>query len=186
METSRLIIDEVQKLERSYLLELISTILQLSYASYCEQLLWKFVYSNCDGRICNRFRPKDHTCCLFSIDEEYAWNIYYDDVIESVVKNDVWEVAKKVAHMIDITIDPSWYYYISELKKFPWTTIYLSILQFGCCADRTMHDSLTQILQVLANGPLNITRREKTIAKTSKISCPEEFRRKDEERMDTL
>ena len=129
---------------------------------------------------------KDHTCCLFSIDEEYAWNLYYDDVIESVGENDVWEVAKKVAHMIDITIDPSWYYYISELKKFPWTTIYLSILQFGCCADRTMHDSLAQILQVLANGSLQITRRKKTITKASKISCPEEFRRKDEERTDTL
>jgi len=177
MDTSKIIVDELERFERGYFLGLISTILQLSYTSCCEDSLWKFINSNCEGCKYGWSSQIDHTCCiLLSVDEECAWNLHYDDIIETVGDNVVWDLAKTVADMIDIRIHPSWYSFISELKTFPRTSIYLSILQFECCADRSAV-SLTQILQVLENGPLNINRRERTISKASKISCPEEFRR---------
>jgi hypothetical protein len=174
-------VDEVEMAERSFLLELISTILQLSYTSLCKEAVWKLVNSTCEGCELNLPSQKDHQCAI--IHEEEAFNLFYDEAIQTVDSNRIWDLAQSVCQMLEFNIHPSWFIYISELYKLPWTTIYLSLLQFECCSDR-FGPPLRQIIQVLTQGPLRINRKRKTISKACKISCPDEFRRKEEERMD--
>ena len=179
---NRIQIDEVEMAERAFLLELISTVLQLSYASLCEYQIWELINSECEGCKLQLPAQRDHICMM--TENEEAFNLYYDDAMQLVDSNRVWELASELCEQyLDFKIHPSWQIYTPEFYKLPWTTVYLTILQFELCSDRTSSPR-DQILEVLIKGPLRINRKKRTILKASKISCPEEFRRKDEERMD--
>ena len=171
------IVDEVDQTERGYLLELISHILHLSYVSCCEEAIFKTIH--CEGCATQHPSQKEHQCLM---EEEEAWNLYYDEAIQMVDSNRVWALSENVCDMLEIKIHSSWYSYIPELYKLPWTTAYLIFLQVDNFSERT--SPLKQILEVLSNGPLKINRRKKPLVNVSTITCPYEFTRKDEERMD--
>ena len=170
-------VDEVDQTERAFLVEVIKQILHLSYASCCQEAIIKSIY--CEGCIMQHPSQKEHQCL---IDEEEAWNLYYDEAIQIVDSKRVWHLIENVANMLEIKIHSSWFSYIPELFKLPWTTAYLFFLQIDNFSERT--SPLKQVLEALSNGPLKINRRKKPLTKTSTIDCPYEFTRKDNERMD--
>lgn len=178
---SSLRVDEVEVTERGFLLEMISQILQLSYVSCCDKAIWNAINADCEGCAIQHPSQKEHKCIM--MDEEEAWNYYYEEAIQVVDSNRVWTLVENVCDMLDIRIHRSWYSYVPELYKLPWTTAYLSFLQIDNFSDRSGH--LKQILQVLGNGPLRINLRKKPLTQASSIACPYEFTRKYEHRMDT-
>ncbi|KXJ18260.1 hypothetical protein AC249_AIPGENE15580 [Exaiptasia diaphana] len=97
-------IDEVEMAERAFLLELISTVLQLSYASLCEHQIWELINSSCEGCKLQLPGKKDHICMMTNNGE--AFNQYYDDATLLVDSNRVWELANEIyTAMIRTQID---------------------------------------------------------------------------------
>ena len=180
-------VDEVEMEEQAFLLELVSNILKLSYTLCCEEKLFKILGSSCEGCKMNFPSQKDHLCLMY--EEEEVWNLYYDEAIQTVDWNQVWDLASRVCQVLDFHLHPSWQEYITEFYKLPWTTIYLTLLQLNICSrSGPEREEITtregEIMQVLTKGPMNINHRRKPMLKASKVSCPEEFRRKNIERMD--
>ena len=87
-------VDEVDMAERAFLVELITTILKLSYTSCCEEFVWKTVNSSCEGCQLKLPSQSDHLCVM--MEEEQAWNLFYDDAMQLVETNRVWELATSV------------------------------------------------------------------------------------------
>jgi len=176
-------VDEVETTERAFLLELISRILQLSYATYCNEIIWGSL--ECEGCEKNWPSQKDHWCMILADDEEEAWYYYYDDATEKLGQNLVWNRAQEVAQMLEIQIHPSWKSYIPELYKLARTTVYLYFYQIRMYADPSSSYT-NSIIQVLASSDVNITGRRKTLTKTSSVAYPEKFNCRGQERMETL
>ena len=171
-------VDEVDQTEHGFLLEVIKQIIHLSYVSCCEEAIYKVFH--CEGCAIQHPSQKEHQCCMMN--EEQAWNLHYDEAIQIVDSNRVWHLIENVGDMLEIKIHSSWYTYIPELFKLPWTTAYLIVLQIDNFSERT--SALKQILEVLSNGPLKINRRKKPLTQASSIPCPYEFKHKDNEPMD--
>ena len=169
--------DEVDQAERGFLLEVISNIVHLAYVSCCEEAILKVFH--CEGCAIQHPSQKEHQCLM---EEEEAWNLYYDEAIQIVESKQVWNLIENVCDMLEIKIHSSWYSYVPELYKLPWTTAYLMFLQIDNFSERTSR--LKQILEVLSNGPLRISHRKKTLVNAYSIHCPYEFKHKDKERMD--
>jgi hypothetical protein len=173
-------IDEVEISESGFLLHLLSSILQLSYACLCNEALWNSV--ECEGCEFNWPSQKDHLCLILADEPDDVWFYYFDEAIQRVQSSRVWRLAKEVAFMLEIEIHPSWMSYIPELFKLPRTTVYLTYYQIERLAD--INDKwVNQIMEVLCKGNLKITSRKKTLTKASSIVCPVESLKTGEENM---
>ena len=172
--------DEVAIQEYFFLVELVATILQLSYACLCNEALWNSV--ECEGCEFNWPSQKDHKCLMLADDEEDIWFYYYDEAMQCIDSNRVWRLAKEVAFMLEFDIHPSWKAYIDELYKQSRTSVYLSYHQIKLLAD--INDKwVNQIMTVLCQGNLKINCRRKTLTKTSSIIYPVESLKTEEENM---
>ena len=58
------------------------------------------------------------------MDSEDSW-IYYHDEVQKTAKN--------VCSDLGFTLGQTWESYLTELSKFPWTTIYLTPLELEYC-----------------------------------------------------
>jgi len=119
----------------------------------------------------NRPSQRDHLCASFWSREGDAWLYYYDEAIQVVDPNNVWNLTQEVAYVLEITMHPSWHNYIKELYKLPRTTVYLHFYQIDCFADHS-HTRVIRILEVLNKGNLKIETRQKTLRKASSIVYP--------------
>lgn len=163
-------VDEVEIAERTFLLELLPYILQLSYASLCNDAIWNSI--KCEGCEFNWPSQKDHLCMTLWDDEEDAWYYYYDEAIQVVDSNRVWELAQQVATCrLDILIHPSWKNYIDELYKQPRTSVYLTYFQIQCLGDQN-DDRVDSIWKVLKRGKMKVHTIRKTLTKASLIVYP--------------
>jgi len=167
-------VDEVETTERAFLSELISSILNLSYASLCNDAIWNSI--ECEGCQKNWSSQKDHWCMILCNEHEEAWYYYYDEALKVVSSHNVWNVAREVAEMLEINIHPSWRNFINELYKLPRTTTYLMNYQIESFANES-DTRVNQILTVLEIS-LKINTKRKTLTKASTLMyLPEQLDR---------
>ena len=57
-------VDEIEMAEKSFIKELISTIVQLSLAFRCDFEIWKIIKSTCDGCELNLPSQDDYQCLM--------------------------------------------------------------------------------------------------------------------------
>ena len=92
----------------------------------------------------------------------------------------MWDLAESVCQALDFPQHETWKSYLSELFKLPWTTVYLTFLQFSECSDTLAN----RIIQALYAGTFDLQDKEKLSIPDATVPCPEEFARKYEEPMD--
>ena len=173
--------DEVAIQEYFFLVELVATILQLSYACLCNEALWNVI--PCEGCEFNWPSQKDHMCLVLADDEEKAWIYYYDEAMQCVDSNRVWSLAQQVSHMLEFDIHPSWKAYIDELYKQSRTSVYLNYFRCKDLAGTEQEANLDLILNVLHRGNLQIDCRRKPLTNVSTVAYPMELVRIREENM---
>ena len=80
------------------------------------------------------------------MDSEYVWMYYYDDVVDKIDLSLVLKTTKSVCSALGIKLG-KYVAYATELRKFPWTNLYINSLEFGGL-DRTQ-EARDRILRVL-------------------------------------
>jgi len=164
-------VDEVEIRECAFLVELISSILNLSYASLCDEAIWKSI--KCEG--CESNWPKRSS--VHGILEQRRRCLV-------VLLRRSHSSCRSKQRMLEINIHPSWREYITELYKLPRTTVYLNFYQIDCFANHS-DTKVNQILTVLQIS-LKIETRRKTWTKASTIVYPIEKLKIEEENMESL
>jgi hypothetical protein len=176
--------DEVAIQEYFFLVELLSTILQLSYACLCNEALWKVF--PCEGCEFNWPSQKDHRCMPLTDEEEQEiWFYYYDEAMQCVDSDRVWSLAQEVSHMLEFNIHPSWKTYINELHKQSRTSVYLNYFICRALAGAEQERYLDLILNVLNRGHLQMDCRRKPLTNVSTLVYPMELLKSLEENMNT-
>ena len=142
-------IDESEIAERAFLLELISTVLQLSYTSRCDDKVLKLVDSSCEGCKLKLRGRENHHCRM--TEENEAYLLYYNKAKQLVDPNRVWDSATQVSQMLVFNIHPSWRAYISDLYKLPWATVFGFSLQIEYAHSRAQQIFLKIKLKLKLN-----------------------------------
>ena len=160
--------DEVEITECAFLLELLSSILNLSYACLCDEAIWKSI--ECEGCEFNWPSQRDHLCMAFWNREEDAWLYYYDEAVQVVDAKNVWNVAQEVAAMLEFNIHPSWRNYINELYKLLRATVYLNFYQIDSFANHS--DTIANRILTVLEINLKLNTMYKTLTRASTIVFP--------------
>ena len=173
-----LIVDEVEKVQRDRYICFIAQIYNLSYAALCQEPIVKEKVKRCVG--CEVQHPSQirHACLMMN--EEESWNLYYDTAIQEIDPENVWDLAESVCQTLEFPLHETWKSYLSELFKLPWTTVYLTFLQFSECSDTLVN----RIIQALYAGTFDVEDKAKLSIPDAAVPCPEEFVRKYDEPMD--
>ena len=119
------------------------------------------------------------------MDSEDAWMYYRDDVVEKMDLNVVLKTAESVCSAIGPKLGESWKEYVTELPKFPWTSIYLTSLELegsiGVIQPKQLQD---RILYAIYYGPNGLKCQDSSgmvMNSQAEVQCPETIVRKDEE-----
>ena len=112
---------------------------------------------------------------------------YRDDVVEKMDLNVVLKTAESVCSAIGLKLGKSWEAYVTELPKFPWTSIYLTSLELegsiGVFQPKQLQD---RILYAIYYGPSGLRCQDSggmEMKSQVEVQCPETIVRKDEEPM---
>ena len=88
------------------------------------------------------------------MDSEDAWMYYRDDVVEKIDLNVVLKTSESVSSVIDLILGKSWEAQVTELPKFPWTSIYLTSIELegsiGIFQPKQLQD---RIMYAISYGP---------------------------------
>ena len=107
---------------------------------------------------------------------------YRDDVLEKIDLDAVQNTAQSVCSTLGLKLGTSWNAYVTELPKFPWTSIYLTSLELS-----PGQDLKTRILHALYYGPNGLKTKDDDFdvpMDLLEVKCPEAIVRKEEEPMD--
>ena len=123
----------MEKIQRQKISSLVGHVFQLSYAALFDALIQEEKLDRCNGCAIHHPSQRQHSCVM--MDSEDAWMYYHDDVIENIDLNLVLENAQNVCSTLGFKLGKSWETYLSELPKFPWTSMYLTSLEFEDCGE---------------------------------------------------
>ena len=175
-----LTVDEVEKVQRQRLARVIGHVFQLTFAALFDTMIHEEKVRHCNGCAINHPSQRQHSCLM--MDEEDAWMYYRDDVLEKIDLNVVQETAQSVCSALGLKLGKSWNTYVTELPKFPWTSIYLTSLELS-----QGQDLKTRILHALYDGPNGVKSKDWDFglaADPLEVECPETIVRKEEVPMD--
>ena len=116
------------------------------------------------------------------LEQEEAWNLYYDSAIQEIDPQGVWELAEGVCRLLEVPLHNSWKTYLSELYKLPSTTVYITYLKLNYCIDD--ENLVDRVVQARYDDPCGIKNSFELSIADSAVPCSEEFKRKDEEPME--
>ena len=187
----QLTVDEVEQIQRKRIASIISHVFELTYAAFCDKLIHEEKVNHCNGCATHHPSQREHSCLM--MDSEDAWTYYHDD---ARVKIDLAALKKTIESLcsdLGFALGQTWERYLTELPKFPWTTIYLTSLELEHCDN----DIKNRVLCALYYGPnglkcndCNSFEDDKSYDETAiivdpiEVECPETIMRKKEEKMD--
>ena len=125
--TNSLTVDEVEQIQRQKIAGLVGHVFQLTYAALFDVLIQEEKLNRCNGCAIHHPSQRQHSCVM--MDGEDAWMYYHDDVVEDIDLNLVLKTADIVCSALGFKLGKSWETYVTELPKFPWTSIYLTSLE---------------------------------------------------------
>ncbi|KAL9976454.1 hypothetical protein ACROYT_G013758 [Oculina patagonica] len=133
------------------------------------------------------------------MDNEDAWFYFHDEVREKIDLSHVLKTVEYVCSALGFKLANSWETYVTELPKFPWTSMYLTSLEFEECGEIVQAKELQdRILYAIYYGPNGLktndfsgmeTRDDQNADEVKncdpfEVECPENVGRKEEELMD--
>ena len=92
--TPRLIVDEVEQVQRQKIAGLISHIFQLTYANMVNELIQEEKLNRCHGCAIQHLSQRKHSCLM--MDKEDSWLYYREDVVEKIDLNAVLNNVESV------------------------------------------------------------------------------------------
>ena len=176
-----LTVDEVEKIQRQKIASLVGHVFQLTYAAMFDTLIREEKLNRCNGCVIHHPSQREHSCLM--MDTEDAWFYYHDEVREKIDLNVVLKTAESVCSAVGLKLSSSWETYVTELPKFPWTSMYLTSLELDGVAD----DLQSRILYAIYHGPCGLKWKDPSAMKIDsqdEVQCPERVVRKEEELMD--
>lgn len=188
----QLTVDEVEKIERKRVANIIGHVFQLTYAAIFDSLIQEEKVRRCNGCDIHHPSQREHSCLM--MDSEDGWFYYHDDVREKIDLNQVLKTAESVCGALGFKLGKSWKAYVTELTKLPWTNIYLTSLELDSVGEIVQsREQQERILYALYYGPCGLkckdikateAREEVKNIDPIEIKCPENVVRKKEELMD--
>ena len=192
--TNSLTVDEVEKIQRQKIASLVGHVFQLTYAAMFDRLIHEEKLSRCYGCTAHHPSQRQHSCLM--MDNEDAWFYFHDEVREKIELSNVLKKAEDVCCALGFKLANSWETYLNELPKFPWTSMYLTSLEFEDCGEIVQAKQLQdRILYVMYYGPNGLktndfsgmeiredyNAEEVMNVDTIEVQCPENVCRKQEE-----
>ena len=174
--TPLLTVDEVEKVQRQRVASLIGHVFQLTYAATVDKLIQEQKLNGCHGCAIQHPSQNQYSCLMMANDD--AWMYYHDEVVEQIDLNVIFKMAESVCSALSFNLAKSWEAYVTELPKYPWTSMYLASLELE---DRG--DLKSRILYTLYFGPNGLKSKDSSACKIE-IHCPETIIRKEEQPMD--
>ena len=167
----------LKKSKNRGLASLVGHVFQLTYAAVFGILIQEEKLNRCDGCAIQHSSQRQHSCLM--MDSEDAWRYYQDDVVDKIDLNIVMKTAESVCIAVGFKLDQSWEAYVSELPKFPWTSMYLTSLELEDCGE----DLRSRILYAIYHGPNGLKSKDSSVCE-DEVQCPEPVVRKEEQPMD--
>ena len=167
----QLTVDEVEKIERMRVANIIGHVFQLTYAAIFDSLIQEEKVRRCNGCDIHHPSQREHSCLM--MDSEDGQFYYHDDVREKIDLNQLLKTAESVCGALGFKLGKSWKAYVTELPKLPWTNIYLTsillyTLYYGPCGLKCRDVKATEAREEVKNiDPIE-------------IKCPENVVRKEE------
>ena len=169
---------------------------QLTYAAIFDGLIHEEKVNRCNGSAIHHPSQREHSCLM--MDNKDAWFYFHDEVREKIDPSNGLKTAEYVCSALGVKLTNSWETYVTEQPKFPWTSVYLTSLEFEECGKivqaKQLHD---RILYAIYYGPNGLKtnnfsgmeirddyNEEVMNVDTTEVPCPENTGRKEEELMD--
>ena len=106
IESNILTVDEVERIQRQRVANLIGHVFQLAYAAMLDALIHGEKLKRCNGCEIDHPSQRQHSCVM--MDSEDAWMYYRDDVVEKMDLNVVLKAAESVCSAIGLKLGKSW------------------------------------------------------------------------------
>ena len=99
-------------------------------------------------------------------DAEDAWCYYHDEAREQIDLAVVTKTLESVCCTLGLKLGQTWESYLTELPKLPWTSLYLTSLEF----EHYDKDMKERVLYALYYGPCGIKRTISVVWKSTKMT----------------
>ena len=178
-----LTVDEVEQIQRQKIASLVGHVFQLTYAAMLDAMIQEEKINRCNGCAIHHPSQRQHSCLM--MDSEDAWFYFRDDVVENIDLNLVLKTAESVCSALGFKLGKSWETYVTELPKFPWTSIYLTSLELEGFSEIVQPKQLQdRILYAIYYGPSGLKWKDCSgmeMDSQVEAQCPETIVRKQEE-----
>ena len=114
-------------IQRQKIASLVGHVFQLTYAAMLDAMIQEEKINRCNSCAIHHPSQRQHSCLM--MDSEDAWFYLRDDVVENIDLNLVLKTAESICSALGFKLGKSWETYVTELPKFPWTSIYLTSLE---------------------------------------------------------
>ena len=182
-----LTVDEVEQIQRKKVSTIIGHVFQLTYSAFFEEKV-----NQCQGCAIQHPSQRQHSCLMLDIED--AWFYYHDVAREQIDLAAVMKTVESVCSTLGLKLDQTWERYLTELPKLPWTSLYLTSLEF----EHYDKDMKERVLYALYYGPCGIktdnfcsveihkdeNAEEVMNVDPTEVQCPENVVRKEEKQMD--
>ena len=116
--------DEVEQIQRKKVATIIGYVYQLTYAVFFDKLVQEETVNRCQG--CAIQHPSQRQHSYLMLDTEDAWFYYHDVAREQIDLAAVMKTVESVCGTLGFKLGQTWESYLTELPKFPWTSLYLT------------------------------------------------------------
>ena len=121
---------------------------QPTYAAFFDKLDQEEKVSLGHGCTIQHPSQRQHSCLMLATED--AWFYYYDVAREQIDLAVVTKTLESVCCTLGLKLGQTWESYLTELPKLPWTSLYLTSLEFEHY-DKDMKEG---VLYALYCGPL--------------------------------
>ena len=90
---------------------------------------WVPLLNGCQSCAIQHPSQNQHSCLM--VDNDEAWMYYHDEVLEQIDLNVILKTAESVCSALGFKLGKTWEAHVTELPKLPWTSIYLTSLDYG-------------------------------------------------------
>lgn len=175
-----LTVDEVENVQRQRVVSLTSHVFQLTLSGMFDTLISEENVKHCNGCATNHPSQRQHSCLM--MDCEDAWMHYHNDAQEKIHLTMLLKTAESVCNTLGFKLGKSWNAYVTELPRFPRTSIYLTSLELSQGKDLE-----SRILYALYYGPSGLKSKDYDWGVQTdpcEVECPELVFKKEEKPMD--
>ena len=145
-----LTVDEVDQIQRKKVATIIGHVFQLTYAAFFDKLVQEEKVNRCHGCVIQHPSQRQHSCLM--LDTEDAWFYYHDVAREQIDLAVVMKTVERVCSTLGLKLGQTWKSYLTESPKLPWTSLYLTSLEF----ENYDEDMKERLLYALYYGPCGL------------------------------